>query len=400
MNSASRNESMTQPAMPVSTPDTAGGSYPVAAVLTAVFMFLMYTLPISVGLNGDMNHYAQSGLSLICEDWRSVWGNYGHEPVFFSVLWVSSEAWNFLFSSGCHQITGTSRFWLPIFMAVVFILLLIHVTRHLGRSAIYFHMVVCLDTALMMLPFNLLRQFMALVIVVWLLSLLLRERITPIAFSVYLAVPALIHWAAWLLVLAAVPAVMASRIHIVREHISKAREAGTAILWAVVTLALCSMVIIYYYDFLAAKLLARLGDSPAYFSLFSPVTPLSTHFSGNLAGSGFFTFLNLIVVVAFAYAANRYLRNDFARRFVVSVAILYVLIPLFGADAIVMQRARVIVLAVVYFMFLHIRNNGFLSARWEIFNLGFLLYGLSSFFWHEVVVRPFEGRLSFALLGL
>jgi hypothetical protein len=113
------------------------GAHPIVVVLTAIFLFSQYLLPTTVGLDADAAVYAKTGLSLICGDWRTVWGNYGHEPVFFSVLWFLSEIWNFLFSSGCHQITGTSKFWLPIFVAVIFILLLIYVTRHLADHRLF-----------------------------------------------------------------------------------------------------------------------------------------------------------------------------------------------------------------------------------------------------------------------
>lgn len=367
--------------------EAANGSQAVQAIATTVFIFSLYALTTTVGLSQTLGNYADQGMSLICGDITSILSNYKNEPVFFLILLATSEIWNFIFSSGCYQDIGTSNFWLPVFIASIFISLLIYATRHLGHSAIYFHMVFCLDSALNFLPFHVLRQFIALVIVLMLISLMIRDKISPLKFTAYLVVASMIHFAVWLLVFVAAAAIITPKLAAIniKESFSKATNSIRIGSQIVVAAALMYVTLIFYYDTLATKVLPRLGNAPL---------------SGSQSGSGLFTLLSMVFVGFLVYAAVQNLKHDFARRFVFYVAIFYILISFFGFDDLMVHRTRTLVLAIAYFIFLYNRNNNSRSFKWEFFNLVFLAYEFSIFFWNETVVRSHDSKPSFSLIGL
>ncbi|MGQ0560248.1 MAG: hypothetical protein ACT443_00065, partial [Gemmatimonadota bacterium] len=137
----------------------------VTAVAVAAIVLPVYALATTmVGLNGDLYRYGIDGLQLACGTGQRVWANYRFEPFFVAVWFALAKAWSVLFASGsttyCSD-PGLQVFWMPIFAGVVLIAVQMFVVRHLGASAAAFHLVFCLDTLLMMLPFNLIRQFIA-----------------------------------------------------------------------------------------------------------------------------------------------------------------------------------------------------------------------------------------------
>lgn len=347
------------------------------STLVAIFALPLYILfPTVVGLNGDLERYGKAGLSLLCNDWVSYWANYKLEPLFVAILWFFAEVWSVLFSSDQADYClnpGFNVFWLPIFVATIFILLLIYVVRPLRGVAIYFHLVFCLDTALLMLPFNLLRQFIAVVIVVALVSLLIREKISPRAFIAALVVPALIHWSGWLLFLAGLAAITPSFL-LNAARLSKHTIAGWA---SVVGLALLG---VFWgpilYNLFSEKLMSRLDVSLSINGLLHPVT--------------FF-------VAVFSYAISRHLKQEFARRFIVCATILYVVITLTG-NSLIIERMRTLLVPTAYFAFLYIRATRPLAPAWSAVNVLFVLFALTSFLWTAIVAQPFAERDSFMQL--
>lgn len=352
-----------------------------------VFIFSLYALTTTVGLSQTLGNYADQGMIIICGDITSILINYKTEPVFSLILLVTSEIWNFIFSSGCYQDIGKSNLWLPVFIASIFISLLIYITRHLGHSAIYFHMVFVLDSALNFLPFHVLRQFIALVIVLMLVSLMIRDKISPLKFTAYLVVSSMIHFSVWLLVFVAAAAIITPKFSAIsiKEGFYKATNSIRIVSQIVVAVALMYVTLIFYYDTLAAKILPRLGNVFLF---------------GSSSGSGLFTLLGTAFAGLLAYAAMQNVKHDFARRFVIYAAISYVLVSFVGFDGLMVHRTRTLVLAIAYFIFLFYRNNNSLSFRWEVFNLVFLAYEFSIFFWNETVVRSHDGKPSFSLIGL
>lgn len=170
-----------------------------AVIGTMAFICAIYLLATSVGLSKTFAIYADHANGLICGNFGA-FSNYKQEPLFFLIMWVGSEIWNFLFFPGCTPETSSPNFWLPIFLSGFFILQFSYVTRHLRWFAVYYHIALCLDAGTFALPFHLLRQFIAVVIVVMALSMLLTEEIGPGKFVAYLVAASLIHFSAWLLV--------------------------------------------------------------------------------------------------------------------------------------------------------------------------------------------------------
>lgn len=358
-----------------------GGPHATVSVLVAVFALPLYAVfPTVVGLNGDLERYGVAGLSLLCGDGGGVWGNYHFEPLFVAILWFFAAVWDFLFSSGTGDNClnpGLNIFWLPIFISTIFILLQTYIVRHLRGSAIYFHMFFCLDAALLMLPFNLLRQFIAVVIVVALVSLLIRARISPRAFIAALVVPALVHWSAWLfflLGLGAMVVTMTPSLLVIAVRLSK----RTIVAWA--TVVCVALLGVYFghalYGLFAEKLVARFDISLSVAALLSPT---------------------MFFIAVFTYAISQNLKHEFARTFIVCASILYFMIAMSG-DALILERLRAFLLAMMYFVFLYIRGNRSLAPGWEVFNMLFLLFALSTFFWNAIVARPFDGRPAFTQL--
>lgn len=346
--------------------------------LLAIFALpLLYILlPTMVGLNGDLKRYGEAGLSLLCSDGGAIWANYKSEPLFVAILWFFAEVWSVLFSSDQADYClnpGFNVFWLPIFVSTIFILLLIYIVRPLRGAAIYFHLVFCLDTALLMLPFNLLRQFIAMVIVVALVSLLIRERISPLTFIAALVVPALIHWSVWFLFLTGLAATIPS-LFLIAARLSKRTVAA----WAgVVGLVLLGVFLgPALYNLFSEKLMSRLDVSLSINGLLHPVT--------------FF-------VAVFSYAISRHLKQEFACRFIVCTTILYVVITLTG-NSLIIERMRTLLVPTAYFAFLYIRATRPLAPAWSAVNVLFVLFALTSFLWNAIVAQPFAERDSFMQL--
>ena len=346
------------------------------STLVAIFALPLYIFCTTVvGLNGDLENYGKASLSLLCNDWVSYWENYKLEPLFVAILWLFAEGWSVLFSSDQADYClnpGVNVFWIPIFIATIFILLLIYIVRPLRGAAIYFHLVFCLDTALLMLPFNLLRQFIAVVIVVALVSLLIREKISPRAFIAALVVPALIHWSGWLFFLtglaAITPSFLLNAARLPKRAIAAASVVGLVLLgvfWEPIP-----------YNLFYEKIMSRLDASLPIHGLLHPIT--------------FF-------VAVFAYAISRHLKQEFARRFIVCVTTLYVVSTLIG-DSLITERMRAFLIPTVYFVFLYIRAARPLAPAWSVVNVLFVLFALTSFLWNAIVTQPFAERDSFMQL--
>ncbi len=360
-----------------------------AVIGTMAFICAIYLLATSVGLSKTFAIYADHATRLVCGDLWPVF-NYKHEPLFAVIMWVGSEIWNFLFFPGCTSETGSPNFWLPVFIAGFFILQFSYVTRHLRWFAVYYHIALCLDAGTSTLPFHLLRQFIAVVIVVMALSMLLRKEVGPGKFIAYLIAASLTHFSAWLLVALALVALVIQNREAVFAACEKATKTSRGRWLTVAALGVLCLAAIFYYELLVAKVFHRFDFS---LSLGSIVSRLGS-------GSGIFSLISIGFVCLLAYGASSHLKNPFAKQFVSLVAISYLMFWLFGVDSLVVQRTYVYVLAIAYFGFLFALCSGVLTVKWQMINFIFLAYEFSMFFFNSVFVRAFDARRSFSTIGL
>lgn len=360
-----------------------------AVIGTMAFICAIYLLTTSVGLSRTFANYADHATRLVCGDFGA-FSNYKHEPLFFLIMWVGSEIWNFLFFPGCTPVTSSPNFWLPVFLAGFFILQFSYVTRHLRWFAVYYHIALCLDAGLVSLPFHLLRQFIAVVIVVMALSMLLRKEIGPGKFVAYLIAASLTHFSAWLLVALALVALAIQNREAVFAACGKATRTFRGRWLTVVALGVLCLAAAFYYELLAAKIFPRFDFG---LSVMSVGLRLGS-------GSGIFSLINIGFVCLLSYGARSHLKDPFAKQFVSLVAISYLMFWLLGADSLVVQRTYVFVLAIAYFGFLFALRSGVLSVKWQTVNFIFLAYEFSTFFFNSVFVRAFDARRSFSTIGL
>lgn len=353
--------------------------------VAAVSLPMYFLFPTAVGLNGDLGRYGSAGLNLICGDGQRVWANYRIEPLFVAILLAFSKVWGAMAGFGPAHCAapGLNIFWLPVFMSATLILLQMFVVRHLGAGAICFHLVFCLDTALMMLPFNLVRQFVAVVIMMALVSLLIRNRISPAMFSAGLVVTALVHWSAWLLVLVSLVAM--ALVEMARLRTRTARLSGRSLAVAVAIGAPGVVIGVYLLGayVLPRFQLAILGPRGLGLSLESSVRGLVSPIT--------------LSVLAFAVAIALSLKAGFVRTFVGIAAILYFLVAVSGSVP-AMERLRALVLPMSYFIFLYLLHGRSIGPRWQVFNVLFLVFAILNFSWHAFVIKPFDGRPSFTQL--
>lgn len=354
-------------------------------VLVAMLALPLYVLgPTGVGLNDDLARYGASGLGSVCGDSSRVWANYQREPIFAGVLTGFSRVWAGVtgFDADRCRAPGLNVYWLPISLAVTLILLQLLIVRHLGASALAFHAVFCLDTVLMMLPFNLLRQFLAVVLALALLALLVRERISPVVFASGLVASALIHWSGWLLVGVSGVAMFlnsAPTEWLGTVRVSRRTALGGLVLGAAALAAAYAVVVFALPRFQLAVSGSRglgLSLESSVRGLVSPIT---------------------MSILTFAAAIAVALKAGFLRMFVIVAAATYFLVAISGSVA-AMERLRAFVLPMTYFVFLSLLRARIIAPRWRFINVLFLVFILCNFAWHAAVLKPFAGRPSFAQL--
>ena len=359
----------------------------VSAAVSAICLPLYAVFPTTVGLNGDLARYGSSGIQLLCGDGRRVWANYQSEPVFVAVWWALAKFWAVVFGPGAAAYCvapGANIFWLAITAVAVLVVLQIYIVRSLGVGALSFHLVFCLDTALMMMPFNLIRQFVAVIMVLALISLMLRGRIQPVWFVAALVMPALVHWSVWALFLTGMISLMMVEGH--RVSTIRLKRPASALLVILVGLGVLAVAA---YVLAGAYLLPRIqallsnpgrfagfGLEPTVRGLVSPVT---------------------LAVVVFTYAISRQLKVGFARTLMISTAVMYFVVAASGLVP-AMERLRMLVLPVTYFAFLYLLHRRTIDSRWQVVNVLFVLFAVFNFSWHAMISRPFADRSSFLQL--
>lgn len=327
---------------------------------------------------------------MLCGDGRRVWANYQFEPVFVAVWWALAKVWAVLFGPGAAEYCADPRlniFWLVITAVAVLVVLQIYIVRSLGVGALSFHLVFCLDTALLMMPFNLIRQFVAVIMVLALVSLMLRDRIQPRWFVAALAVPALVHWSAWALLLMGVISVMVVEWpRVSRIRLKRSASSLVVVLIALVVLGvLAATAYVLSVSYLLPRIqtilsnprrFAGFGIEPTVRGLVSPIT---------------------LAVLLFAYAISRQLGAGFARTFMISTAAMYFAVAASGMVP-AMERMRMLVLPATYFAFLYVLDKRTTDPRWQVVNVLFVLFAVFNFSWHAMISRPFADRASFLQL--
>ena len=359
----------------------------VTGVAVATIVLPLYALSTTmVGLNGDLNRYGIDGLQLVCGSGQRVWANYRFEPFFVAVWFALAKAWAVLFASGstayCSD-PGLQAFWMPVFAGAVLIAVQIVVVRHLGASAVAFHLVFCLDTLLMMLPFNLIRQFIATTVVLGATSLLVRGRLSPRWFTALLIVPALIHWSGWMLVGLALIALIAAEAAHVHRGRSPGRWQTTAVVIQVVVLVAATASLAGVF------LIARVGDIALANKVFE-------RFTVEAAVRGLVSPITLTVII-FAVASSRAVRDPFLRVFLAGAGMMYFLGAASGHVPL-MERLRAMILPMTLFIFLYALRRQWLAPRWHAISVCVVAFSVVNFTWHALVLEPFAGRPSFTRL--
>lgn len=356
----------------------------IVSLLVAVASLPLYALfPTAVGLNGDLERYGQAGIDLLCGNGRRVWSNYQIEPLFAAVLFGFSNVWGALTGIGATACVDPGRqvFWLPIALSATVILGLVVAVRHLGAQAFFFHLVFCLETVLMMLPFNLLRQFIAVVVIMAVVSLLVRKRISPAVFCASLVPAALIHWSVWPLLVVALCAVAVIELPDLHNRTASRAQVVVVLVFGTVGLIVAGYAMNAYI--LPRFQLAAFGPRGLGWSLASSVRALFSPIT--------------VAVVTFAFAIGLRVEGGFVRTFAVLSAMLYVAVAVSGNIS-ATERMRALILPVIYFVFLYLVNTRSAGRRWRTINLAFVGWAIFTFVWHSVITRPFATRPSFTQL--
>lgn len=355
----------------------------VSCLIAGASLPLYVLFPTAVGLNGDLERYGRAGFDLLCGDGRRVWSNYQIEPLFVAILFGFSEVWAALtgLGAGACANPGLQIFWLPIALSATVILGLMVAVRHLGANAFFFHLVFCLETVLMMLPFNLLRQFLAVGVIMVLVPRLVRKRLSPVMFCAGLVPAALIHWSVWPMILVGLCTLGAVELSDLRHRPVSRLQVVVALLVGLVGLAVVGYAMVVYV--LPRFQLAAFGPRGLGWSLtasvrgmFSPIT---------------------IAVVTFGLAIGLRVQDGFVRTFAMLLAILYVAVAVSGNIS-ATERMRALILPTVYFVFVYLVSNASTGVRWRMIHLVFVGWAIFTFTWHAVITRPFATRPSFTQL--
>lgn len=355
----------------------------VSLIVACVALPLYVVFPTAVGLNGDLGRYGQAGMNLLCGNGQRVWLNYQIEPLFVAILFGFSKVWGSLTgvdASACAD-PGLRVFWLPIALSATAILGLVIAVRHLGGQALFFHVVFCLETVLMMLPFNLLRQFIAVVVIMALLSLLVRKRISPAVFCAGLVSAALIHWSVWPLILVGFLTIGLIELPHLRNLRVNRLNVIVAVVIGGVGLVAAGYAMGAYV--LPRFQLAAFGPRGLGWSLTSSVRGLFSPIT--------------FAIVTLACGVGLKVPDGFVRTFVLLSAMLYFAVAVSGNIS-ATERMRALILPMIYFVFLYLVHNRSAGPRWRLINLAFVGAVIFIFSWHSVITRPFAARPAFTQL--
>jgi len=324
-----------------------------------------YLLTLQVSLNGDLLRYENS-LRAISNihfwEFESLFKNYVGEPFFALILKVYSWLLKIiLFLTSSSPFYTQPPYTLIIPLSVILILIMIYRTSKL-EYALFLHAILCLDIGLSLLPFNLLRQYAAFVILVPTLLMYLSGR-GPSKLTLWITslVAALTHWTFWLYV-----GVLVVEYFVNKENKKLRRSSPLTITLSIVIM---STILVFAFNAEIHRLIERMMTGN-----FTPPSP--TNF------------------ICFGLAAVILQKHDGLLQKLIATSCILTLgiLTLFGGDALIFERHRILYLPVLIGLILQESSSFNFPFRRDFLKLVLMAFFIGGFIWNDLIVDPFQDR--------
>ncbi len=348
--------------------------------VTLMLVVMLMLLPSIKGLSITYFEYAIQAGQAACGIHQ-----YHSEPIFLLILWVASNVVNLLLASGCDFYEGP-LLAVPLALSFIGILVIGYVLSSMGSYALMFTTFIVLDGANGMLPFHLLRQFIAFIIFALAFYFVLNKKWDKASLLWASLFSALVHFSGWLYVLIVVFALFLSEWS-GRLSTRGGREPFAIKNHWLVVAVVCSVILFFFYIF--EYLSIKLGGNLLY--PFGAIVKMVGNGSGLVfLGKQFFLLGALWVLFVLE-------KSLFLSRIYFAFLCAYVTVLAIGFDTSIVNRMQIMILPLAYLAFLVALSRNKLSVKAEVCNAIFLTLVFGTYFFDAKELKFIEpsGMMNF-----